>query len=55
MKLFLNRDYAEKFVDLNTGDKISVTGVVFSNALGDSWVEVDNITILEKAPQEDEE
>lgn len=55
MKLFLKRDYAEKFVDLNTGDKISVTGVVFSNALGDSWVEVDNITILEKAPQEDEE
>lgn len=55
MKLFLKRDYAEKFVDLNTGDKISVTGVVFSNALGDSWVEVDNITILEKAPKEDEE
>ena len=54
-KSFLKRDYAEKFVDLNTGDKISVTGVVFSNALGDSWVEVDNITILEKAPKEDEE
>ena len=34
LKLFLKRDYAEKFVDLNTGDKISMTGVVFSNALG---------------------
>lgn len=55
MKLFLKRDYAEKFVDLNTGDKISVTGIVFSNALGDSWVEVDNITVLEKAPKEKEE
>ena len=51
-KLFLKRDYAEKFVDLNTGDKISMTGVVFSNALGDAWVDITNIQILQKAPSE---
>lgn len=50
LKLFLKRDYAEKFVDLNTGDKISMTGVVFSNALGDAWVDITNIQILQKAP-----
>lgn len=49
LKLFLKRDYAEKFVDLNTGDKISMTGVVFSNALGDAWVDITNIQILQKA------
>lgn len=50
LKLFLKREYAEKFVDLNTGDKISMTGVVFSNALGDAWVDITNIQILQKAP-----
>lgn len=49
LKLFLKRDYAEKFVDLNTGDKISMTGIVFSNALGDAWVDITNIQILQKA------
>ena len=38
-----------KFVDLNTGDKISMTGIVFSNALGDAWVDITNIQILQKA------
>ena len=38
MKLFLKRDYAEKFIDLDTGDRIEITGHVFSNALGDAWI-----------------
>lgn len=49
LKLFLKREYAEKFVDLNTGDIISMTGIVFSNALGDAWVDITNIQILQKA------
>ena len=51
LKLFLKRDYAEKFIDLNTGDKISISGTVFSNALGDAWVDVKTIQVLEKAPK----
>ncbi len=54
LKLFIKRDYAEKFVDLNTGDKISITGVVFSNALGDAWVDISNIQILQKAKVSEE-
>lgn len=48
LKLFVKREYAEKFVDLNTGDRITVSGMVFSNALGDPWVDVSSIQVLEK-------
>ena len=48
MKLFIKRDYAEKFIELDTGDKIQITGKVFSNALGDPWIDVSKITILQK-------
>lgn len=44
MKLFLTRKYAEKFIDLKEGDIIQFTGTVFSAALGDAWVDVDNMT-----------
>ena len=53
MKLFVKRDYAEKFIELDTGDKIEITGKVFSNALGDPWVDVSKITILQKKPSAD--
>ncbi len=49
MKLFLKRSYAEKFLDLDTGDKIEITGKVFSTALGDPWIDVDKLTITKKA------
>ena len=51
MKLFLKRDVAEKFNDLKTDDEISITGKVFSDALGDAWVDVTNLTIVKKAPE----
>lgn len=46
LKLIILRDKAEKLTDLENGDKIEFTGQVFSNALNDPWVEVDNIKIL---------
>ncbi len=52
MKLFLKRDYAEKFIDLNTGDKIEIYGKVFSTALGDPWIDVYKINILNKIKTE---
>lgn len=51
MKLFLKRDLAEKNIELKTNDEISITGIVFSDALGDAWVDVNNITITKKAPE----
>lgn len=43
MKLFLKRKSAEKLVDLKEGDKVEFTGMVFSNALGDVWIDVDTL------------
>jgi len=40
MKCFLPREDAEKFIELNSGDKVEFWGTVFSNALGDVWVDV---------------
>ena len=51
LKLFLKRDYAEKFIDLKNSDEIKVQGIVFSDALGDAWVEVNNLSIVKKAPE----
>ena len=48
MKLFLKRTMAEKFIDLEVGDKIQVEGKVFSNALSDVWVDVSKITVIKK-------
>lgn len=40
LKLFLKREEAEKMLDLENGDKIKITGKVFSAALNDPWVEI---------------
>lgn len=46
MKIFLDRETAEKYVDLESGDKIKITGTVFSCALGDPWTDVKSFTVL---------
>ena len=48
LKNFLSRDMAEKFIDLNNGDVIEYTGIVFSSALGDAWVDVESLTVIKK-------
>ena len=53
MKLFLKRTEAEKFIDLKSDDEIEITGTVFSDALGDSWIDVQKLTIIKKAPEKD--
>ena len=52
MKLFLKRDVAEKFIDLKTNDEVEIKGTVFSDALGDAWVDVTGLKITQKAPEE---
>ena len=53
MKLFIKRDEAEKFIDIKTDDKINIIGTVFSDALGDVWIDVKSLKITQKAPEKD--
>jgi hypothetical protein len=46
LKLIIPREKAEKLINMESGDKIEITGNVFSNALSDPWVDVENVTIL---------
>lgn len=48
MKIFLKKELAEKNINLDAGDEIEFTGRVFSTALGDAWVDVDNLTVITK-------
>ena len=48
IKLFLARKNAEKFIDLEVGDKIQIDGKVFSNALSDVWIDVSKIVVIQK-------
>ncbi len=48
MKILVLRKNVENFVDLEQGDKIKITGKVFSNALGDPWVDVSKFEVLTK-------
>ncbi len=52
MKLFLKKELAEKHIDLDTGDKIELTAKVFSTALGDPWLDVENLTVIKKIKKE---
>lgn len=53
MKLFLKRETAEKFIDLKSNDEIQIQGLVFSDALGDPWIEVNSIELIKKAENSD--
>ena len=53
MKMFLKRDLAEKNINLELNDKIQITGKVFSTALGDPWVDITDIKVLQKAVKTD--
>lgn len=53
LKIFIKRTEAEKYIDLNSGDIIEFTGKVFSNALGDPWMDVDKFTVISSKPKTD--
>ncbi len=52
MKCFLPREDAEKYIELNSGDRVEFYGNVFSTALGDVWVEVKKFNSLEPKKEE---
>ena len=51
--MFLKRNIAEKLPDIDEGDTVKVTGTVFSNALGDAWVDAESITVVNKVKKDD--
>ena len=53
MKLFLKRDLAEKNINLESDDKIQITGKVFSTALGDPWIDITEIKVTQKNTKTD--
>ncbi len=53
LKIFLKRAEAEKYIDLNSGDIVEFSGKVFSNALGDAWMDVDKFSVISTKPKED--
>ena len=52
MKIFIKRDYAEKFIDLDSGDIVEIYGKVFSDALTDTWLDTEKLVVLTKKNKE---
>lgn len=48
LKLFYPRKKSDDVMDLESGDRVRVVGTQFSNALGEPWLDVDSISILQK-------
>ena len=48
LKIFLKKEVAEKNIDLDAGDEIEFCGKVFSTALGDAWIDVDDFKVINK-------
>ena len=53
MKIFLKRAEAEKYIELNAGDEVQFSGTVFSNALGDVWMDAEKFTVLSQNKKEE--
>lgn len=49
LKLIYPRKKSEAVMDLETGDTVRVKGHVFSTALNEPWLDVDNVEVLVRA------
>jgi hypothetical protein len=47
MKIFMKRKDAEKYIELNPGDEVEFSGRIFSNALGDVWMDAERFSVLD--------
>ncbi len=48
LKMFFPRKKSEEVQDLETGDVIQVKGSIFNTALGEPWMEVTDVKVLQK-------
>jgi hypothetical protein len=53
LKLFYPRKKSDAVLHLDAGDTIKVTGTVFSTALGEPWLDIQDLTIEAKAKKAD--
>lgn len=53
LKIFLKKEVAEKNIDLDAGDEVEFCGKVFSTALGDAWIDVDDFKVVNKIKKEE--
>ncbi len=53
LKIFLKKEVAEKNIDLDAGDEVEFTGKIFSTALGDPWMDVDNFKVVNKVKKDE--
>lgn len=51
LKLIFPRKKVDSVMELESGDSVLVKGKVFSAALGDPWVDVDEVVLLKKSPE----
>lgn len=51
-KIFLKKEVAEKYIDLDAGDEVEFTGKIFSTALGDPWMDVDDFKVINKVKKD---
>ena len=54
LKIFIKRTEAEKHIDLDAGDIVEFSGKVFSNALGDVWMDAEQFNVLTKKNKDTE-
>ena len=47
LKMFIKISELKPLSDLTSGDKIKIKGKVISNALGDPWLDIEELTIIE--------
>lgn len=55
LKLFYPRKNSEAILALESGDEIRVQGQVFSDALGDPWIDALSIDVIKKADKPDKD
>ena len=53
LKIFLKKEVAEKHIDLDAGDEVEFAGRIFSTALGDAWMDVDEFNVVNKIKKDD--
>jgi len=54
LKNFMKREVAEKHIDLETDDVIEYSGLVFSDALGDAWLDVEDFKVISSKSKSNE-
>lgn len=53
LKMFYPRQKSESLMTLDQGDRVAIEGTVFSTALGEPWLDIQQVKILQKSKKAD--